>query len=55
MTKNSNRGFSKKHMLKKLESTLGLTAKRNFSEKVWELSNGEKFSSLNEIASKYKL
>jgi hypothetical protein len=53
--KNTNRGISKKQLFKKLESTVGLTAKRNFVEHVWELSNGEKFQSLEAIASKYKL
>jgi hypothetical protein len=55
MTKNSNRGFSKSKLFKKLETTLGLTCKRNFETHKWVLSNGEEFESLNDIASKYKL
>jgi hypothetical protein len=53
--KNDNRSISKKQLFAKLQNTLGLTVTRNFAEKVWQISNGEKFVSLSDIATKYKL
>jgi hypothetical protein len=52
--KNDNRSISKNKLTKALKN-LGLEMRRDFSRKLWVLSNGEEFASLNDIASKYKV